>query len=245
MTKQRPDGRRPNQLRDVEFILDIAPAAKGSVLVRFGRTRVICGVSVEEAVPRWMRQQNIEGGWLTSEYSILPYATSQRTAREVSAGRVGGRTQEIQRLIGRALRAVTDLKALGPRTLWVDCDVIEADGGTRTAAVTGAYVALSAAIARLVKEGVLAANAIREAVAAVSVGIVDGRPILDLCYEEDVAAEVDMNVVMTKSGRFVEIQGTAERQPFSEDDTEALLRLAKRGIKTLFKAQMAASKEIR
>lgn len=245
MTTKRLDGRRANELREVEFALDFAPASKGSVLVRFGRTRVVCGVSIEEAVPRWMRQQNVEGGWLTAEYSILPYATPQRTAREVSAGRVGGRTQEIQRLIGRALRAVTDLKALGPRTIWIDCDVIEADGGTRTAAITGAFVALYAAVARLRKEGAITANPIREAVAAVSVGIVEGRPVLDLCYEEDVAAEVDMNVVMTESSRFVEIQGTAEKQPFSRQDADTLIGLAERGIKKLLRAQEAAIKNMK
>lgn len=237
MARRRADGRAVSDLRKVEFIPGFAPAAKGSVLVRFGRTRVVCAVSVEESVPRWMRQQNVEGGWLTAEYSILPYATPQRTAREVSVGRIGGRTQEIQRLIGRALRAVTDLKALGERTLWVDCDVVEADGGTRTAAVTGAYVALRLAVAAMLKEGLLAKDPIKEAVAAVSVGLVDGQPVLDLCYEEDVKAAVDMNVVMTSTGRFVEIQGTAEKEPFSEDQAAELLALAKKGIKKLLKAQ--------
>jgi ribonuclease PH len=245
MTRRRVDGRAASELREVEFIPGFAPAAKGSVLARFGRTRVLCGVSVEESVPRWMRQQNVEGGWLTAEYSILPYATPQRTAREVSAGRVGGRTQEIQRLIGRALRAVTDLKVLGARTLWIDCDVIEADGGTRTAAITGAYVALRLAVASLRKEGLLTEDPVKEAVAAVSVGLVDGRAVLDLCYEEDVKAAVDMNVVMTAGGQFVEIQGTAEKEPFSEEQTAELLSLAKKGIRRLLQAQAAALRAVR
>lgn len=240
MAFRRPDGRKPTQMREIEFVLHVAPSAKGSVLVRFGNTRVLCGVSVEEGVPRWMRQQNVEGGWLTAEYSLLPYSTPQRTAREVNAGRVGGRTQEIQRLIGRALRAVMDLKLLGERTIWVDCDVLQADGGTRTAAITGSYVALRLAVHALLNEGALEKNPIREPVAAVSVGIVQGRPVLDLCYEEDVAAEVDMNVVMTRSGRFVEIQGTAEKAPFSRSEVERLLGLAQRGIRQILRAQASA-----
>lgn len=233
----RPDGRKADQLRPVEFTPDFAPAAKGSVLVRMGRTRVLCGVTVEEVVPRWMRAQKVSGGWLTAEYSLLPYSTGERTSREATAGRVGGRTQEIQRLIGRSLRAVTDLDKLGNRTIWVDCDVIEADGGTRTAAVTGAYVALRLAVNRLLKDGVLAEDPIREAVAAVSVGMVQGHALLDLCYEEDAAADVDMNVVVTGSNRFVEIQGTAESAPFTDEEAGRMLALARKGVRALIQAQ--------
>ena len=236
----RPDGRKASQLRLVEFTTDFAPAAKGSVLVRMGRTRVLCGVTVEEAVPRWMRTQKVLGGWLTAEYSLLPYSTGERTSREATAGRVGGRTQEIQRLIGRSLRAVTDLDKLGNRTIWVDCDVIEADGGTRTAAVTGAYVALRLAVYRLLKDGVLSEDPIREAVAAVSVGMVQGHALLDLCYEEDAAADVDMNVVVTASDRFVEIQGTAESGPFTAVEADRLLALARKGAHALIQAQAHA-----
>lgn len=236
----RPDGRKADQLRPVEFVPDFAPAAKGSVLARMGRTRVLCGVTVEEAVPRWMRTQKVSGGWLTAEYSLLPYSTRERTSREATAGRVGGRTQEIQRLIGRSLRAVTDLDKLGNRTIWVDCDVIEADGGTRTAAVTGAYVALRLAVNRLLKDGVLKEDPIREAVAAVSVGMVQGHALLDLCYEEDAAADVDMNVVVTGSNRFVEIQGTAESAPFTDDEAGRMLALARKGVRALIQAQARA-----
>lgn len=240
MSVKRSDGRKPSELREIEFIPHFAAAAPGSVLVRFGRTRVLCAVSIEEGVPRWMRQQNVPGGWLTAEYSLLPYATPQRTTREVSTGRVGGRTQEIQRLIGRALRAVTDLRALGERTVWVDCDVIEADGGTRTAAITGSFVAFQLAMRFLQSQGKLEANPIREAVAAVSVGYVNGAALLDLCYEEDAVAEVDMNVVMTQSGRFVEIQGTAEREPFTREQTDELLLFAQKGIQRLVRLQAKA-----
>ena len=233
----RADGRAPDELRTIRFIPDPAPAAAGSVLVEFGRTRVICGASIEDGVPRWMRAQNVTGGWLTAEYSILPYATKPRSSRESSTGKVSGRTQEIQRLIGRSLRAVTDLDRLGERTIWIDCDVLEADGGTRTASVTGAWVALRRAVNKLLKEGALKEDPLREAVAAVSVGIVEGRPLLDLCYTEDLAAAVDMNVVMTASGRFVEVQGTAEEQPYSREELDAMLALAAKGIRKLLKAQ--------
>lgn len=244
MTKpenKRSDGRKPGELRPVRFILDPAPASAGSVLVEMGNTRVLCAAMVEEVVPRWMREQKVAGGWLTAEYSLLPYSTKKRTSRESSTGRVGGRTQEIQRLIGRSLRAVTDLEALGERTVWIDCDVVQADGGTRTAAVTGAFVALQRAIGGLMKKGVLAKNPIRESVAAVSVGIVGGRVLLDLNYEEDVEAEVDMNVVMTASGRFVEVQGTAEAEPFAETQLKKMLQLARRGIRELLDAQEKAT----
>ncbi len=236
----RPDGRAPGQLRPVSFQLDIAPAANGSVLITMGRTQVICGVSIDNDVPRWMKQQKVTGGWITSEYSMLPYATTDRSRREVTAGKVSGRTQEIQRLIGRSLRAVCDLDVLGPRTVWLDCDVLQADGGTRTASVTGTYVAFQMAVLRLMKQGVLARNPLKEAVAAVSVGMVKERALLDLCYEEDFAAATDMNVVMTASERFVEVQGTAEEAPYTADELQQMLKLAGSGIKDLLAAQASA-----
>lgn len=242
LTSPRPDNRRPGDLRPVEFVLNVAPSSAGSVLVRMGNTHVLCGVSVEETVPRWMKVQKKGGGWLTAEYSMLPYATKQRTSRESTLGKVGGRTQEIQRLIGRALRAVVDLDKLGPRTLWVDCDVIQADGGTRTAAITGAFVALRLAVNRLMKDGLLGEDPVVEAVAAVSVGMVGGQAVLDLCYAEDVAADVDMNVVMTASGRFVEVQGTAEEQPFSKAEMQKMLTLAEKGVLELLALQQSAVK---
>ena len=236
----RSDHRKAGELRPVTFEIGVAPAAAGSVLIKVGRTQLICAAMVEESVPRWMREQKAVGGWLTAEYSLLPYSTRQRTSREVNAGRVGGRTQEIQRLVGRALRAVTNLEKLGPRTIWVDCDVLQADGGTRTAAITGAFVALRLAVNRLLKDGLLKEDPIREAVAAVSVGMVDGKALLDLCYEEDVKADVDMNVVLTAGGAFVEVQGTAEGEPFPDEDLQKMLALAKKGIGSLLKAQRAA-----
>jgi ribonuclease PH len=236
----RPDGRAPDQLRPVSFQLDIAPAAQGSVLISMGRTQVICGVSVDADVPRWMKQQKVSGGWITSEYSMLPYATTDRSRREVSAGKISGRTQEIQRLIGRSLRAICDLEALGSRTVWLDCDVLQADGGTRTASVTGLYVAFDMAMRRLIKQGVLVRNPLKEAVAAISVGMVGGKPVLDLCYEEDAAAATDMNVVMTASERFVEVQGTAEEDPYTADDLNQMLKLAGGGIRELLAAQQSA-----
>src|SRR5437879_3174275 len=180
----RADGRRPDQLRPIRFQNRIAPYATGSTLVEWGHTRVICGVTVEESVPRWMKEQNVPGGWITAEYSMLPYSTLQRKQRDISKGKIDGRSQEIQRLIGRAMRAAVDLQAVGPRTIWIDCDVLQADGGTRTAAITGAYVALSLAVKKLMAEGKLANNPISHGVAAVSVGVVDGQPLLDLCYTE-------------------------------------------------------------
>lgn len=237
---RRADGRRPDELRPVDFQLDVAPASPGSVLVSLGRTRVICAASIEEDLPRWMKQQKEPGGWVTAEYSMLPYATPDRSRREASLGKISGRTQEIQRLIGRSLRAVTDLAALGPRTVWLDCDVLQADGGTRTAAVTGAYVAFRRAVDRLLREKRLDRDPLTDAVAAVSVGLVGGRPLLDLCYEEDLAAGVDMNVVMTADGRFVEVQGTAEDNPFAGRDLNRLLKLAAGGIRRLVEAQRKA-----
>lgn len=232
----RVDGRKPGELRPVTIEPGFAPSALGSVLISMGNTRVVCAVTVDEEVPRWMKQEKQVGGWLTAEYSMLPYCSSERIRREAAAGKPSGRTQEIQRLIGRSLRAVVDMEKLGPRTLWIDCDVLQADGGTRTASITGAFVALRLAVDRLMTEGRITANPIREPVAAVSVGVVGGEPLLDLCYVEDSAAEVDMNLVMTASGKFVEVQGTAEEQPFTGPQLDALLKLGRRGIATLIKA---------
>jgi ribonuclease PH len=236
----RPDGRALDQLRSVRFQNDIAPYATGSTLIEWGNTRVICGVSVEDTVPRWMKEQGITGGWITAEYSMLPYSTLQRKARDISKGRIDGRSQEIQRLIGRAMRATLDLDKLGLRTVWVDCDVLQADGGTRTAAITGAYVALSLAIQELMAEGKLAENPMLHGVAAVSVGIVAKRAILDLCYVEDAAAEVDLNIVMNSAGEFIELQGTGEEASFSEAQMAEMLTLGKAGIRTLLQAQQEA-----
>lgn len=236
----RPDGRQPHQLRPVRFQNHIAPYALGSTLIACGNTQVICGVTLEESVPRWMKEQGVPGGWITAEYSMLPYSTLERKPRDSTRGRVEGRTQEIQRLIGRAMRAVVALDKLGERTLWVDCDVLQADGGTRTAAITGAYVALRLAVRKLLAEGRLTEDPIRHAVAAVSVGIVGGQPVLDLCYAEDSAASVDFNLVMTDAGEFIEIQGTGEQATFSEAALAELLALGKAGIGQLLEAQAAA-----
>jgi len=239
-TSARSDGRRPNQLRPLSFRNHIAPYATGSTLVEWGNTRVICGVTVEESVPRWMKEQNVVGGWITAEYSMLPYSTLQRKARDISKGKIDGRSQEIQRLIGRAMRAALDLDKLGSRTIWVDCDVLQADGGTRTAAITGAYVALSLAIKKLLAEGKLKENPLTHAVAAVSVGIVNGQPLLDLCYVEDAAAAVDLNLVMDAAGAFIELQGTGEESTFSQSELGDMLTLGKAGISQLLAAQIAA-----
>lgn len=235
---ERSDGRTPDQLREVRFEPGIAPACAGSVLVSMGQTRVICAAAVEPMVPRWMQRQKVEGGWLTAEYSMLPYSTEERSRRE-NSGRLSGRTQEIQRLIGRSLRAVVDLKKLGSRTITVDCDVLQADGGTRTASVTGGFVALRLAVDALLREALIIEDPIREEVAAISVGMVGGEALLDLCYVEDVAADVDMNVVMTASGRFVELQGTAEGTPFDRSQMDALVGLAESGIRDLIDLQRA------
>src|SRR5438552_9651040 len=207
-TSFRADGRRADQLRPVRFQNHIAPYATGSTLIEWGHTRVICGVMAEESVPRWMKEQNVAGGWITAEYSMLPYSTLQRKPRDISKGKIDGRSQEIQRLIGRAMRAAINLEKIGARTIWVDCDVLQADGGTRTAAITGAYVALCLAIQKMTAEGKLSENPLLHAVAAVSVGLVGGQPMLDLCYTEDAAAEVDLNLVMNAAGGFIELQGT-------------------------------------
>jgi len=231
----RPDGRQPDRLRPVTIERGFIRASTGSALIRMGETRVICTVSAEEGVPAWLRGRG--QGWITAEYGMLPGASPQRIPREAARGKIGGRTHEIQRLIGRSLRSVTNLAALGERTLWIDCDVIEADGGTRTAAITGACVALVDALEALVAMKVLERSPMEDLVAAVSVGIVDGEPRLDLAYEEDSKAEVDMNVVMTAGGRFVEIQGTAESGTFSREDLDRLTALGEAGIASLVKIQ--------
>ena len=236
----RADGRAPGQLRPLRFQNDIAPYATGSTLVEWGNTRVICGVTVEEAVPRWMKEQNLTGGWITAEYSMLPYSTLQRKQRDISKGKIDGRSQEIQRLIGRAMRATIDLDKLGPRTIWVDCDVLQADGGTRTAAITGAYVALSLASRKLLADGRLKESPMLHAVAAVSVGIVNTQALLDLCYLEDAGATVDLNLVMNAAGDFIELQGTGEEATFSEAQLAEMLALGKVGIIELLAAQQRA-----
>ena len=239
-TANRADGRRSEQLRPVQFQNGIAPHATGSTLIACGNTRVVCGVTVEETVPRWIKEQGLTGGWITAEYSMLPYSTQQRKARDISKGKIDGRSQEIQRLIGRSMRAAIDLEKVGSRTIWVDCDVLQADGGTRTAAITGSYVALALAVRRLLAEGKLKENPMINAVAAVSIGIVERQPLLDLCYTEDVAAAVDLNLVMNGAGEFIELQGTGEEATFSETELAALLALGKAGIKSLLAAQQAA-----
>jgi ribonuclease PH len=231
----RSDGRRPDELRPVKITRDYISVAEGSVLIEMGNTRLICTASIEDRVPQFLKDQ--KRGWITAEYSMLPRATDIRTMRESVQGRVGGRTHEIQRLIGRSLRSVVDMEALGERTIWLDCDVIQADGGTRTAAITGAFICLSDALEHALSIGIISKNPIRDYVAAVSVGVVDGQPMLDLCYEEDSRAEVDMNVVMTGSGLFVEIQGTAESRPFGRGALDELLELARGGISELIEKQ--------
>jgi ribonuclease PH len=233
----RADGRRSDQLRTITFEPNIAPYATGSVLVSFGLTRVICGATIEANVPTWMKQQKVPGGWLTAEYSMLPYSTLDRKQRDISRGKIDGRTVEIQRLIGRSLRAVIDLQKLGQNTLWLDCDVLQADGGTRTAAITGGYVALADACDALVARRAIAASPLHGQVAAVSVGICKGTPVIDLDYAEDSGAETDMNVVMNNGGGFIEVQGTAEGHAFRRHELDALLNLAASGIARLFQLQ--------
>jgi len=236
---QRSDGRALDQVRSVSFELNIAPHATGSVLVSMGNTRVICGVTVEEVVPRWMKEQNVTGGWLTAEYSMLPYSTTTRKPRDISKGRLDGRSTEIQRLIGRSLRAVVDLEKLGPRTMWVDCDVLQADGGTRTAAITGASLAVALACRKLAKDKKLDAPPIKKLVAAVSAGILDGAAIVDLNYEEDKAVTVDFNLVATEDGDFVEVQGSGEEATFAQSELDRMMTLARKGIADLIAAQRA------
>ena len=234
----RSDGRSADQLRETRLTPHYLEHAEGSVLIEAGRTRVICTASVEDKVPFFLRGTG--KGWVTAEYGMLPRATSTRTVREASRGKLGGRTQEIQRLIGRALRAVTDLPALGEISILLDCDVLRADGGTRTASITGAYVALHLALAGLIEAGKLKAIPLKDQIAAISVGIVDGDAVLDLDYNEDSAADVDMNVVMTGGGEFVELQGTGEEATFDRNQLEQMLELADSGIKNLLAAQRAA-----
>jgi ribonuclease PH len=231
----RSDNRVVDQLRPVSIIPDFITTAEGSVLIEVGNTRVICTASIEETVPQFMR--NTGKGWISSEYAMIPRATLTRTSREVSKGRQSGRTHEIQRLIGRSLRAVTDLARLGERTIWIDCDVIQADGGTRTASITGAFVALGLALEKLVEAGTLTSVPLRDFVAAVSVGIVDGEVLLDLCYEEDSRADVDMNFVMTAGHKMVEVQATAERQAFDEAQFAKMMAFARQGVQALIAKQ--------
>jgi ribonuclease PH len=233
----RSDNRTPDQLRPVKIIPDFIGTAEGSVLIEVGNTRVICTASIEEVVPPFMR--NTGKGWITSEYSMLPRSTLTRTPREVVKGRASGRTHEIQRLIGRSLRAVTDLARLGERTIWIDCDVIQADGGTRTASITGAFVALGLALEKLVQAGTLSSVPLKDFVAAVSVGIVDGEVLLDLCYEEDSRADVDMNFVMTAAGKMVELQATAEHQVFDDAQLAKMMAFARQGVQELIAKQQA------
>ena len=235
---KRADGRTWDELRPVRIITGYQSFAEGSALIELGKTCVLCSVSVEERVPNFLRDGG--GGWITAEYSMLPRATVTRTSRDSSLGRVSGRNQEIQRLIGRSLRAVAELNALGERTLIVDCDVLQADGGTRTAAITGSYVALYLAMQTLADMGILSSIPLKCAVAATSVGIVHNNRLLDLCYDEDSSAGVDFNVVMTSRGEFVEIQGTAEGKPYNKETVDFLLSLAEKGIKELFQIQQAA-----
>ena len=227
----RPDGRRSDELRPVKITRNYLKHAEGSVLIEMGDTKVICTATLEDSVPPFLRGKN--RGWITAEYGMLPRSSSERIPREAARGRIGGRTQEIQRLIGRSLRAVVDLKALGEHTIWIDCDVIQADGGTRTASITGGFIALADAVQAAQKKGVLSANPLRDYLAAISVGKVDGNVLMDLSYAEDSKAEVDMNVVMTGHGHFVEIQGTAEHHPFAQSDLNRLLAMAKKAIKEL------------
>jgi ribonuclease PH len=240
----RADGRAADQIRPLRFQNHIAPYAAGSTLIEWGNTRVICGVSIEESVPRWMKEQKVSGGWLTAEYSMLPYSTLQRKQRDISKGKLDGRSSEIQRLIGRSIRAAIDLEKVGARTICVDCDVLQADGGTRTAAITGAFVALSLAMKKLIAEKKLTEDPILKSVAAVSVGIVNGQPLLDLCYTEDVAASVDMNLVMNSAGEFIELQGSGEEATFTEKQLADLLALGKGGISQLLAAQKKALAQI-
>lgn len=239
----RGDGRAWDQLRPVKILPGYLSYAEGSALLELGQTRVLVAVTVEDRVPPFLRNKGT--GWITAEYAMLPRATLTRTPRDAFPGRTAGRNQEIQRLIGRSLRAIVDLTALGERTFTVDCDVIQADGGTRTAAITAAYVALFQAMTSLMKNGQLSTLPLRSAVAATSVGILDGQPLLDLCYEEDCRAEVDFNVVMTDQGEFVEVQGTAEAKPFSRQAIELLLSLAERGIRQLFEVQKSVLQTMR
>ena len=239
----RIDGRKPKQLRAVSITPSYIKTADGSVLIEMGDTKVICTAKLEERVPPFLR--NSGKGWITAEYGMLPGSSQVRIGRESARGKIGGRTHEIQRLIGRSLRSVADLKSLGERTIWIDCDVIQADGGTRTASITGAYVALSEAVRRWLNREIITVDPIRDSVAAVSIGIVDGKILLDLAYEEDSRADVDMNFVMTGSGKFIEVQGTAESAPFTKRQMERMAEMAQQGIRELIKAQKNVLASIR
>lgn len=231
----RSDGRRHDQIRNIQITRNFLKTAEGSVLIAIGNTKVICTATLEDKVPPFLKDR--KRGWVTAEYGMLPRSTPARITRESVTGRVGGRTHEIQRLIGRALRSVTDMEALGEKTVWIDCDVIQADGGTRTASITGAFICMADALTHAIKNGVIERMPLTEHLAAVSVGMVQGEPMLDLCYEEDSTADVDMNIVMTGSGRLVEIQGTAEATPFTKGDLDSLISLAEQGIKQLITKQ--------
>ncbi|MBI5049540.1 MAG: ribonuclease PH [Nitrospirae bacterium] len=231
----RQDGRLSNGLRDIKITRNFLKTAEGSALIEMGRTKVICSASIEDKVPQFLK--DMEKGWVTAEYSMLPRSTPTRIIRESTSGKIGGRTHEIQRLIGRTMRSVMDLDAIGKRTIWLDCDVIQADGGTRAASITGAFVALTDAVKFAMGNRMIEKNPIKDYVAAVSVGIVNGEPVLDLTYPEDSTAEVDMNIVMTGSGKFIEIQGTAETMPFDKDRLRRLLELAEEGIREIITIQ--------
>ena len=236
---QRSDGRGPDEIRPLNFELNVAAYASGSVLVSMGNTRVICAVTIEEAVPLWMKKQGVTGGWLTAEYSMLPYSSQPRKARDITKGRIDGRSVEIQRLIGRSLRAVVDLEKLGSRTVWLDCDVLQADGGTRTTAITGSSLAVAIACRRLVREKKLDSSPMRKLVAAVSAGILQDQAIVDLNYEEDKLVTVDFNLVATEDGEFVEVQGSGEEATFAQSQLDQMLALGRTGIGELIGAQRA------
>lgn len=238
----RSDGRPADKLRDIKITRNFSKTAEGSVLIEIGNTKVICTASIEDKVPPFLKDQ--KKGWVTAEYSMLPRSTTTRMSRESVTGKIGGRTHEIQRLIGRAMRSVTDLEALGEKTIWLDCDVIQADGGTRTASITGAFVALLDAIRYAQENRIIDKQPVKNYIAAVSVGIIDGKPMLDLSYEEDAAAEVDMNIVMTDSDKFIEIQGTAELNPFDNNMLQELLSLAKSGIKEIIAIQKKVLEDV-
>lgn len=233
----RIDNRLASELRPLSYDLGVAPNAQGSILIRFGNTQVLCAATIEEGVPRWMKDQGVVGGWLTAEYSMLPYSTLTRKPRDTGRGKVDGRSTEIQRLIGRALRAAVDLRALGPRTLWVDCDVLQADGGTRTASISGACVAIELACRKLIEAGKIKTNPVTRRVAAISVGMVAGEALLDLKYEEDRDAEVDMNLVMTDRMEYVELQGSGEEAVFNDEQLAAMLEVGRIGIRQILDFQ--------
>jgi ribonuclease PH len=244
MTK-RSDGRRADQLRPFTFEPRIAPHAAGSVLARCGQTEVICAVTIQDSVPRWMKEQNVSGGWITAEYSMLPYSTLDRKPRDITKGRIDGRSQEIQRLIGRSIRAVVDLELLGARTLCVDCDVLTADGGTRTTAITGSYLALEMAMEKLRRDGHCPVSPVKAQLAATSVGLCGKQALLDLNYEEDKDAAVDLNVIMTSQGELVEVQATGEEATFTKRQLDAMLKLAEKGMKEIFKLQKRTLSKIK